>query len=115
MFDFQKLDVYKKSKTFHLECKQIILNSNLDRYVKDQFGRASFSIILNVAEGSAKFSKPDRKNYFVTSRGSVFECVAILDILSEQGIIDEVELKNLMLQADELSRILFAMIKNLSS
>lgn len=112
--DFQKLDVYKKAKAFYLECKKIILNSILDRYVKDQFGRASFSIILNIAEGSGKFSKPDRKNYFVTSRGSVFECVAILDILSEQGIIDEVELKKLMLQADELSRILFAMIKNLS-
>jgi len=115
MFDFQKLDVYKKSKTFHLECKKIILNSNLDRYVKDQFGRASFSIILNIAEGSAKFSKPDRKNYFVTSRGSVFECVAILDIFSKQGIIDELELEKLMLKADELSKILFAMIKNLSS
>ena len=115
MFDFQKLDVYKKSKTFHLACKNIMLNNNLDRYVKDQLGRASFSIILNVAEGSGKFSKPDKRNYFVTSRGSVFECVAIIDILSEQGIIDDGDLKNLMLQADELSRILFAMIKNLSS
>lgn len=115
MFNFQKLDVYKKSKAFHLACKHIMLNNNLDRYVKDQLGRASFSVVLNVAEGSGKFSKPDRRNYFVTSRGSVFECVAIIDILSEQGIIDEVDVKNLMLQADELSRILFAMIKNLSS
>ncbi len=71
MFEFQKLDVYKKSKAFYLECKNIMLNNNLDRYIKDQLGRASFSIILNVAEGSGKFSKPDRRNYFVTSRGSV--------------------------------------------
>jgi hypothetical protein len=41
--------------------------------------------------------------------------VAIIDILSEQGIIEEGELKKLRLQADELSRILFAMNKNLSS
>jgi len=115
LFDFQKLDVYKKATAFHLDSKKIMLNNNLDRYVKDQFGRASFSIILYVAEGSAKFSKPDRKNYFVTSRGSVFECVAILDIFSKQGIIDELELEKLMLKADELSKILFAMIKNLSS
>jgi four helix bundle protein len=115
MFEFQKLDVYKKSKLFHLECKNIILNNNLDRYVKDQFGRASFSIILNVAEGSGKFSKLDRRNYFIVSRGSVFECVAILDILSEQGVIEQGELKRLMSLADELSRILFAMIKNLSN
>lgn len=115
MFDFQKLDVYKKAKSFHLSCKGIILNNKLDNYVRDQLGRASFSIILNIAEGSGKFSKPDRRNYFVTSRASVFECLAILDILSEQGIIEEVELKKLMLKSDELSRILFSMIKNLSS
>jgi four helix bundle protein len=77
-------------------------------------GRASFSIILNIAEGSGKFSKPDRRNYFVTSRGSVFECVAILDILSDQKIMSDEEVKNLINKADELSRILYTMIKNLS-
>jgi four helix bundle protein len=110
MFDFQKLEVYRKSKAFHLECKNIIINNKLDRYVNDQFGRASLSIVLNIAEGSGKFSKRDRRNYFIISRGSVFECVAIIEILSDQGIIDELELKNLMLQADELSRILFAIV-----
>jgi four helix bundle protein len=114
MFDFQKLDVYQKAKYFHLSCKRIILNNKLDNYIRDQLGRASFSILLNIAEGSGKFSKPDRRNYFVTSRGSVFECVAILDILSEQGIVEDGELKKLMMHADELSRILFAMIKNIS-
>jgi len=44
---------------------------------------------LNIAEGSGKFSKADRKNYFVTSRGSVFECVAILDILNGEEFISE--------------------------
>ncbi len=86
----------------------------MDNYIRDQLGRASFSIILNIAEGSGKFSKPDRRNYFVTTRGSVFECVAILDNLSEQGIVEDGELKKLMMHADELSRILFAMIKNIS-
>jgi four helix bundle protein len=114
MFDFQNLEVYKKAKAFHLDCKSIILTNKLDSYVKDQLGRASFSIVLNIAEGSGKFSKPDRRNYFITSRGSVFECVAILDILSDQKIISEEEFKTLSLKADELSRILYAMIKNLS-
>jgi four helix bundle protein len=72
MFDFQKLDVYQKAKSFHLNCKGIILNNKLDNYVRDQLGRASFSIILNIAEGSGKFAKPDRRNFFVISRGSVF-------------------------------------------
>jgi len=114
MFDFQKLEVYKKAKHFHVECKKIILSRDLDKYVIDQLGRASFSIPLNIAEGSGKFSKADRRNFFIIARASVFECIAILDILSDAGKLTEEELNVLMTDADELSRILFSMIKNLS-
>ena len=69
--------------------KRFILSIKLDRNIKDQLGRASFSIVLNIAEGSGRFSKPDRRNFFIISRGSVFECVAILDILSDQKLIDD--------------------------
>lgn len=114
MFDFQNLEVYKKAKHFHVSCKSILLQYKFDRYVTDQLGRASFSVPLNIAEGSGKFSKPDRKNYFTTARASVFECVAILDILSDEMKISESEFDTLMKNADELSRILYSMIKNLS-
>jgi four helix bundle protein len=114
MFDFQKLEVYKKAKVFYRDCKKIILVKKLDSYTKDQLGRAAFSIPLNIAEGSAKFSKPDRRNYFINSRGSVFECAAIIDILWEDGIISDDEMNNLLVNADELSRILYAMIMNLT-
>ncbi len=113
-FDFQDLTVYKKAKSFHLVCKHIIRSNNLDRYVNDQLGRASFSIVLNIAEGSGKFSRRDRKNYFTTSRASIFECIAILDILSDENEISKDEAGELMKDADELSRMLFALIKNLS-
>jgi four helix bundle protein len=114
MFDFQKLEVYKKAKVFHVECKNILLANKFDRYVNDQLGRASFSVPLNIAEGSGKFSKADRRNYFTTARASVFECIAILDILCDGNQITTSELEQLMNKADELSRILYTMIKNLS-
>jgi four helix bundle protein len=114
MFDFQNLEVYKKAKLFHVNCKNIIFKNKLDRYVVDQLGRASFSVPLNIAEGSGKFSKRDRKNYFTTSRASLFECVAVLDILNDYDNISESDLERLIKDADELSRILYAMIKNLS-
>lgn len=115
MFDFQKLEVYKKAKEFHVDCKEIIKTRKLDTYVRDQLGRASFSIALNIAEGSGKFSKADRKNYFVTSRGSVYECMAILDILRDQHYINKDEFDSYSVKADELSRILFKMINNLDN
>jgi four helix bundle protein len=114
MFDFLKLDVYKKAKKFHQDCKNIILNNTLDRYVTDQLGRASFSVPLNIAEGSGKFSKADRRNFFVIARASLFECVAVLDILLDNRKITEEKFKEMSVNADELSRMLYAMIKNLS-
>jgi four helix bundle protein len=115
MFDFQKMEVYKKSKTFYTDCKLVLSGKNVERYVVDQLNRAAFSVILNIAEGSGKFSKPDRKNYFITARASVFECVATIDVLCDENQIQQAQFDQLMSQADELSKMLFAMIKNLDS
>jgi len=112
MFDFQKLEVYQKSKQYHISCKKLLSDYALDGFVRDQLGRASFSIPLNISEGSGKFSKADRKNYFTTARASIFECVAILDILSDEGKLPAEVVEHYQKQADELSRILFSMIKN---
>jgi four helix bundle protein len=113
MFDFQNLEVYKKAKLFHIACKKLIETSQLPAYTNNQLGRASLSIPLNIAEGAGKFSKADRKNFFITARASVYECVAILDIHHDESNLSD-ELFELHLKsADELSRILFTMIKNL--
>ena len=85
----------------------------MDNYEKGQQGRASFRVALNIAEGSAKFSKPDRKNYFTTARGSLLECIAILDMRHDQSLISTEEFIPLQVQADEPSRILYSMIQNL--
>ena len=115
MFDFQKLEVYRQSRDFHIKCKTLIQKTDLEKYVRDQLGRASYSIVLNMAEGSAKSSKADRRNFFTISRGSVFECVAILEILyCEKKIEEEIYLEQLN-AADQISRMLYAMIKNLSN
>jgi four helix bundle protein len=115
MFEFQNLEVYKKAKSFHLQCIEILKRNTVDRTTKDQLIRASFSIPLNIAEGSGRFSKPDRRNFFVISRGSVFECVSILDILHDTETIETEKFQSMLVNADELSRILYTMIKNLSN
>lgn len=112
-FDFQNLNVYKKAKEFHHTAKSIITEKELKSYEKDQLSRASFSIILNIAEGSGRFSYKDRKHFFIITRSSIFECIAILDVLRDNHVINQEEFEKLEEMADELSRILFTMIKNL--
>jgi four helix bundle protein len=78
MFDFEKLDIYKKAKNLNADVRILIKSTKLDPTTKDQLRRASFSIVLNIAEGSGRFSKADRRNFYVISRSSVFECVAMV-------------------------------------
>ena len=43
----------------------------------DQLNRAALSISTNLAEGNGRFTKADRKNFFIIARGSVQECVPL--------------------------------------
>ena len=61
MFDFEKLTVYIKAKSINAEIKTFIQSSKRDPTTKDQLRRASFSIVLNIAEGTGRFSKADKK------------------------------------------------------
>jgi four helix bundle protein len=114
MFDFEKLIVYKKAKKFNAINRSFLKNSKLDATSKDQLRRASFSVVLNIAEGSGRFSKRDRRNFFVISRSSIFECIAILDILRDEKSIADELFDSIYYLGDELSKILFTMIKKLS-
>lgn len=113
MFDFEKLLVYKKAKAFNADIRDFIKSSQLDAISKDQLRRAALSIVLNLAEGSGRFSQADRRNFYIISRSSVFECIATLDILKDEGTVDESVFQKFYAQAEELSKILFAMIGNL--
>lgn len=81
--------------------------------MRDQLGRACLSIMLNIAEGSAKFSERDRKNYYVTARGSAFECTSLITFIQDEGEIPEVLAEQLSIAFEEISRMLYTMIKNL--
>jgi four helix bundle protein len=108
------LEIYKKAKLFNSEIRQFIKLTKLDPTTKDQLRRASFSIVLNIAEGSGRFTTPDRRNFYIISRSSIFECIAILDVLKDEEVLEDNQYQKFYFQAEEISKILFAMIKNLS-
>jgi len=114
MFDFEKLEVYNKAKKFNKSVTVFLSTSKVDKTTKDQLRRASFSIMLNIAEGSGRFTKPDKRNFYVIARGSTFECVAIFDYLKDMETIDEAIFNQYYAFLEEMSKMLFALIKGLS-
>ena len=113
MFDFQKLLVYQKAKEFNIEIYELIQHENFGRVVNDQLRRASFSIMLNIAERSSRFSQKDRKNFLVIARGSGFECLAILEYLRDIKVIDDKNYTSYFSQLETLSKMLFGLIRKL--
>jgi len=112
-FDFKNLIVYQKAKKFHNASMLEIKRNKFPDYSKNQLSRASFSIALNIAEGSGRFSRKDRRNFFVIARSSLLECIAIFDILSDQNYISKSRFQQIEDEADEISRMLFSLIRKL--
>ena len=115
MFDFQKLQVYQKAKDFCKQISDLLQTEHFDRVTNDQLRRASFSIMLNIAESSSRFSSKDRRNFLVIARGSAFECVAILEYLLDMKMISGEDYALFLKSLDEISRMLFALIKKLEN
>lgn len=112
MFDFENLDVYKKAKAFNITIGRF-MTDGLDSTTRNQLRRAALSVVLNIAEGTSRFSKADRRNFCVIARGSVFECVAIFDIMKDRKQLADQEYAHLYSMAEEISKMLFSMIRNL--
>jgi len=113
MFDFENLDVYRKAREFRSALFTVLSEKyKIDRVILDQLKRASVSIILNIAEGSGKFSKADKRNFFTAARGSTYEVVAIIDILFDDGIILEKERAELYANLEIVSKMLLGLINS---
>ena len=114
MFDFEKLTVYQKAKEYNKAITKFLEGKQLDKVTDNQIRRASFSIMLNIAEGTGRITRPDKRNFFVISRGSAFECVAILDYLLDNGKIQKDQFKAFYRMLEEISKMLYKMIQGLS-
>ena len=77
--DAEKLTVYHVA--LELQCMANTLVPSVNRVLRDQFERASLSVVLNLAEGCGRMSRRQRRYHFGIARGSATECAALTDVL----------------------------------
>ena len=80
-------------------------------HLADQLRRASLSIPLNIAEGNGRWHAKERKNFFWIARGSVFECVPLLELCRREKLLAEEDHANLKAELEALARMLSALIR----
>lgn len=115
-FAFEKLLVYQKAVDFADRiCTRTEAFPRGYGFLADQLNRASLSIAANIAEGNGRFTKPDRRNFFGIARGSVQECVPLLEIARRRALLDETGHRESKDQLEEISRMLSGLINGLDN
>lgn len=79
VLDAEKLTV--SHVALELQCMANTLVPSVNRVLRDQFERASLSVVLNLAEGCGRVSRRQRRYHFGVARGSATECAALADVL----------------------------------
>ena len=114
-FNFEKFDVYQKSINFVNEVYLTTRNYPKEEMfgLTSQFRRAAVSISLNIAEGSAK-TKKDFSRFVDMARGSIFECITILQISEKLNYVGHVKINELRDRLIEISKMLSGLKRSLA-
>jgi len=109
-FGFEGLNVYQESLVFvdFIYTLTTTWPKTETFGLMDQIKRASVSITLNIAEGSSR-TKKDFKHFLTLSRGSCYECYAILQIAYKRNYITGENLAIASEYCNKIARMLSAL------
>ncbi len=82
-------------------------------FLANQLNRAALSIATNLAEGNGRFTKADRRNFFIIARGSVQECIPLLELARRKGLIEDMAIHELRDQLEVIAKMLSGLMKGL--
>lgn len=111
-FDHERLQACQSALQFARWSEPVLEKLPKTTAVYSQLDRARTSIVLNIAEGNAKFTPPDKCKYFDTAHGSAVECAACLDLLFMKQVLTETELDAGKKSLSEVVGLLVGLIKS---
>lgn len=112
VFRFREFPVYKITLLFTKDIRELAKDHfpNSEKYgLSSQITRAADSILLNIAEGSGKYSDLDFSRFLNQGLASLNEVVSCLDIARTANYIDENNLMIFLEKSDNIYRQLAAL------
>jgi four helix bundle protein len=113
---YKDLEVWKKSISLTKTIYQITLQlPTEEKYgLRSQLQRSAVSVAANIAEGQARHSKKEFRQFLGISLGSLAELETLLIIGCEVSIIDESSIKDALNMIDEITRMIKGILKHLA-
>ncbi|MDF1537099.1 MAG: four helix bundle protein [bacterium] len=105
---FEDLIVWQKAGQLAVSIHQLIRTGEMTRDLnfRDQIGRASISVMSNVAEGFERFNPKEFRSFLSIARGSVAEVRSLLHLARNLSYIPEEKADELIKLSGEISRML---------
>lgn len=113
MFDFEKLEVYQLMKEQHNRVMLMLSQEDkMDRQIHDHWKNSMLLAVMNLVQASARVNNTEKKDLITISRGYIFECSSLLDLIkSNNGLSDSVY-KELYDNYERISKMLLGMYKS---
>lgn len=112
MARFEDLEVWKRSARLSAEIYKELLDLK-DFGFRDQITRSGLSIPSNIAEGYERDTAKETANFLNYAKGSAGELRTQIYIGMDIGYIDHDTGKSWLNEAEEISRMLYGLIKNI--
>jgi four helix bundle protein len=113
-FDHEKLNVYQRALEFVAATSDLLERIPKQSALHSQLDRASTAIPLNIAEGSGKWTAPDRCRFYDIARGSALECAAALDVAVVKKALRAEEITDAKQLLVAIVSMLVALIKSVA-
>lgn len=116
-FRFFDWDVYKDAK--HVVKRVFSITNSLPLKYKsslgDQLNRSVVSIVLNIAEGSGRYTDKELIRFFDIAIGSIYETMASLDLAQDNGLLSKQDFEETVEKLKSIARQLGGFKRKLKS
>jgi len=115
MGDFRNLKAWQQAKEFaSVSAAAIAKLPSYERFaLGDQWRRADYSVVLNLAEGNSRRGPREFRRYLDIARSSLHEVEGILELVQVLGYLEEAELRLIRIKRANCARLVYALLRRI--
>jgi len=114
---YRTLKAWQHAERLAVECS--LVSKKFPDYeqsrLADQLRRASYSVVLNIAEGSSRRGSREYRRFLDTAHGSLAEVETALGLARQLGYLDPADFGRLEALATETGKTLFGLLRKITA
>ena len=117
MGDYHKLTTWQSAKELVILSHPLIkLLPPDERFaLADQWRRATYSVILNIAEGASRYGPKEFRRFLDIARASLHEVETVFEVVLALGYLSHEQLKPAVEKRDQCARMVFGLLRRMSA